>query len=83
MRLTAVSLTAASLTSDSSGYSAESEESLNQMEEDIPGTPTPEDFNYHFSYPNSPSELSPLAAGLPTCPLITYADVVSGRVYTS
>lgn len=50
-------------------------------DEEPPGTPTLEDFSHHFSYPNSPSEPSPLSEGLPPCPILTYADVVSGRMY--
>ena len=58
-------------------------ESLNDMEVDegIPGTPNPDDFSNHFSYPNSPSEPSPISASLPPCHILTYADVVSGRFY--
>ena len=67
-------------------FSASSVESLTEMEDDddddcVPGTPTPEDFSHHFSYPNSPSEPSPLSNGLPPCHILTYADVVSGKLY--
>ena len=66
-------------------YRTDSVESLSEMDmdddEECPGTPTPDDFNHHFSYPNSPSEPSPLSKGLPPCHLLTYADVVSGRLY--
>lgn len=54
---------------------------IDDDEDHTPGTPTPDDFDHHFSYPNSPSEPSPLSKGISACHLLTYADVVSGRLY--
>merc|ERR1719494_101107 len=68
---------------ETSDFRTDSVESLSEMDIDdddhCPGTPTIDDFNHHFSYPNSPSEPSPLSKGI--CHLLTYADVVSGRLY--
>ncbi|KAF6026576.1 CCNG2 [Bugula neritina] len=60
--------------------SVESLDDIGDEDDDVPGTPTAEDFNHHFSYPNSPSEPSPLSNGLSHGHILTYADVVSGRL---